>query len=546
MTNKIEKEKYVYFDTTTRNPRRLKYLLKVAKPYEGQVLTNALCEEIVKDLIKFKWFKPNSIKDPETENRFPGINNRYADKEPLSEDEAVFIKEAWKPTRQWPGFRGSRKDPHWAHRWFQYYLECQIYGLIDFVAPGRGEDEDKFAQPFYITELGNKLISTVIDDDPREDKDLSSVEENIIFTHILAKHENCQPFRRNKVATSPIPLVLGALKHLKVLGAKDYLSFSREIRILVLWQKNDPKELAEFIRDFRKDVPNNASEELITKYILKKAEIQKTWTAERHLTDISDKTWRMLEITGLFIRQQGSIRLDKNQMPLIDYVIENYLEVKHQNDDEKSYFNYISSIDNTLLGFAQKTIFAGQRQLSNVANTLSWDEIKQELKDSSSRRSSKILELRSVAATLRYEFICAVALSHMFHNTKVIARCKTDSFGWPLSHASGQSGTNTGADIECFENNMNFIVEPSLGISKSEQTRECLAIDDHLDAFIRQQNKDAKSFFIAPTITNRIKNFSNFLEFERQTPIMKNLATDEFIYKLENENNLEDCFTNTP
>ena len=151
-----------------------------------------------------------------------------------------------------------------------------------------------------------------------------------------------------------------------------------------------------------------------------------------------------------------------------------------------------------------------------------------------------------MAVPLRYEFICAVALAYKFSQTKVTANCKTDSFGWPLSYASGQSGTNTGADIECYEHNMNFIVEPSLGISKSEQTRECLAIDNHLDAFIKQQSKDAKSFFIAPGMTSRIKTFSKFLEYERGSPTMKNLTTNEFIDKLENENDLYNSFINQP
>lgn len=544
---KTKKDKYIYFDTTTRNPLRLKYLLKIAKVYEGQILTNSLCEVIIKDLIKFKWFKPNSINNnPSVEQEFPGVKDRYSQKGPLSESEADFILNVWKPDRGWPGFRGSVKDPHWAHRWYQYYLECKIYGLIDFVAPGKGEDEDKLAKPFYITELGNKLIETVIDDDPREDLALTSVEENIIFTHILSKHENCQPFRRNSVATSPIPLLLSALKSLKNIGEKDYFSYDREIRILLIWPSNNPLELAKFIKQFRKDVPFNASNEVIENYILAKSGASKSWTAEDHLDDMSDKTWRMLEVTGLFIRKQGSIRLDHTQMSLIDYVIANYLVIKHQNDDEKTYFKYISSIDSKLLSFAQKTTFAGQNQLQNIANTLSWDEIKEELRDSSRRIGSKIQELRTLKAPLRYEFICAVALSHKFKQTKVIANCKTDSFGWPLSYASGQTGTNTGADIECFEQNMNFIVEPSLGTSKSEQTRECLAIDDHLSAFVNQQNKDAKSFFIAPGMTTRVKNFANFLQYERQTSVMKNLDTEEFISKLEKESNLEDCFNNAP
>ncbi len=47
-----KKDKYLYFDTTIRNPLRLKFFLKSAINCEGQTLTNDLCVEIVKEFIK--------------------------------------------------------------------------------------------------------------------------------------------------------------------------------------------------------------------------------------------------------------------------------------------------------------------------------------------------------------------------------------------------------------------------------------------------------------------------------------------------------------
>jgi hypothetical protein len=533
---------YLYFDTTTRSPYRLKHLLKIALPYEGQILTNELCEIIIRDLIKYQWFEPvSSINIIERLQPNLKIREKWNNIKPLKDSDAQILIDAWKPNHGEAGFRGSKKDPHWAARWVTYYRECQVYGLIDFTAPGKDANLNKFAKPFYITDLGKLLIQSIPEGESARAIENTSVEEQIIFAHIMAKHKSSNPFRRCSFNNSPFPLLLNSLILMdKTPNLNSSLSL-KEVLITLVWPNNDSKAFVDFIADFRKNKIGNGSQEEIETYVKKKLKINSLWANTASGKSAIDAYWRRLKATGLFLRKEYTIYLDKTRESLINYIIEKYLPTNNYSD-ERVYFNYISTIDLEIFKFKQDTIFASNEQLKKIADFLTWDQIKQELKDSSNGDSSKIQDLTGLQPALRYEFICSVALAQKFTKTSTNANCRTDSFGWPIGFASGQKGTNTGADIECYETNMNFIIEPSRGTSKSEQTRECFAIEEHLDILIEQKKKEAKSFFIAPRLSDRVKRYAIFLEWENNKKIMKNLTTEEFIILLETKSNLEKCF----
>ncbi len=544
MENKTKN--YLYFDTTTRNPYRLRHLLKIALPYEGQKLTNELCEIIIRDLIKYQWFKPDSsIKM--AERLYPNIKiaEKWNNVDPLSDSDAQVLIDAWKPDHGEAGFRGSKKDPHWAARWVTYYRECQVYGLIDFMPPGKDEDSNKFAKPFFITKLGKFLINSIPDGEiAHRDHgaiENTTVEEQIIFCHIMAKHKSSNPFRRCSFNNSPFPLLLDSLLQMDKSSNLNASLSLKEVLITLVWPNNDSKAFIDFITEFRKNKIGNGTQEEIEKYVKKKLNINSLWANVASGKSAIDAYWRRLKATGLFLRKGYTIYLDKTRESLTKYLIENYLPINNYNN-ERDYFNYMSSIDNEIIKYKQNTIFATNEQLLKIAAYLTWEQIKQELKDSSDGESSKIEDLIGLQLALRYEFICSVALTKKFTETSTNANCRTDSFGWPIGFASGQKGTNTGADIECYETNMNFIVEPSRGTSKSEQNRECFAIEEHLDILIEQKAKEAKSFFIAPRLSDRVKRYAEFLEWESNKKIMKNLTTDEFINLLETKSNLENSF----
>lgn len=542
----IKNKNYLYFDTTARNPYRLRNLLKIALKYEGQILTNQLCETIVKDLIKFQWFEPqSSIKIAELEYPELNLKEKWRSEKPLEDDEAQLLIDVWKPNHGEAGFSASKKEPHWSARWVTYFRECKVYGLIDYTAPGKGKYLDKYAKPFYITELGKMLIDSI------PEKELSHVhhgdlenttnEEQIIFCHIMAKHKSSNPFRRCSFSNSPFPLLLATLELMsKDESIKSYISLN-EVLISLVWPNNDPVKLMDFLKEFRKEKIGDRTHDEIESYVKNKLKIPLLWTKTSSGNSAKDAYWRRLKATGLFLRKGYTIYLDLAQKDLIDYVIKEYLKVDEL-ETEVEYFDYISSIDGKLLAFKQETTFGTYTKLQNISDYLGWDEIKSELKDSSRNKPSRIVDLVGKKASLRYEFICGVAIANKFKNTKTTANCKTDSFGWPIGFASGQNGTNTGADIECFETKMNFIIEPSRGTSKTDQSRECFAIEEHLRAFVKQEDKEAKSFFIAPSLTGRVHRYAEFLEHELGKSVMKNLTTEVFIDLLESKSSLLESF----
>lgn len=539
MAKRTTKPKHLYFDTTIRNPVRNKHFLKVANKYNGSILTNELCETIIKDLIKSKVFYPQEAL--KTVNN-KSLTDKFSNDKIISEKEAIQIINAWKPTHAEPGFRASKKDPHWAARWFNYYKLSRTLGLIDFVAPGksvRGKNNtDKFAQPFYITELGKQLIDSIPEnDDPRESE--FTAKENIIYAHCLSKYKSSNPFMRRSIENSPLPLLLKTLQLIETDSEMKSFIRIREIPIILLWDNNSPKELYSYIKKFRKDVPENASYDTIEKYILKRTKFE-SWTDEKTIRSITDEYYRKISATGLIETTVYSIKLNKSQEELINYIVKTYLDFpKDIYADEKTYFSYTSTIDNEILKYEKDEIYADNDQLENINALLTWDEIKEELLKASSGKKSVLPSIKDVKASIRYEFFCALGVKNQFKKTIVQANCRTDSIGWPIGHARGKKGSNTGADIECIEDNYNFIIEPTLRRDSSGQINEGVAISDHRKAMIEKFNKDTRIIFVAPSIHKRMEEFEKFLKFENQgNKILFTNSTGEYLDNLEKL----DCF----
>ena len=533
---------YLYFDTTARNPLRLKHLLKIAKPYEGEILTNSLCETIVKDLIKYKWFKPlSSIQALQNDLNLAG---RYEDSDALSDEEALLLLNAWKPDHAEAGFRGSKKDPHWAARWVTYYRECLVYGLIDYKPPGKGSDQDKFAKPFYITELGNLLIDSIDENSMPDDLAQTSPEEQIIFAQIMAKLQSSNPIRRCSYSISPFPLLLQALIYMNEdPDMKPFLGRNETILILT-FRKNDPMALKEAIKKFRSEIPHLASSEYIERYIKNEIGDLKLWSNTSSGNSAQDALWRRFRATGLFlIDKLHSLTLDFSQMELVKYIVKAYLNPVEVSDNETSFVQYMSSIDQTLLSYKQESRFAEFDQLKKIANELDWDEIKNELLGiGEGKKTSEIQPIKDLKRALRYEFMVAVAITKKFKNTKTIAYCKTDASGWPISFASGQIGKNSGADIECFEDKMNFIVEPSVGLGDAYQQDEAMNTYRHLKKFKAAHDKLSKGFFVAPLIKESALDVAKLWEIDEGEPIIRALTSEKLVKCLENNNNLYESF----
>lgn len=546
MAKKEAKPKHLYFDTTIRNPVRNKHFLRIAYKYNGTILTNELCETIIKDLIKEKVFYPQeALKVIDDKS----LSDKFKNDDSITDKEAIKIINAWKPTHAEPGFRGSKKDPHWAARWFNYYKLSRTFGLIDFTAPGkivRGKNHtNKFAKKFYITELGKLLIDSIPEnDDPRESE--FTAKENIIYAHCLAKYKSSNPFMRRSIVNSPLPLLLKTLQLIEADSEMKSFIRIREIPIILLWDNNNPNELYKYIKKFREEIPENASHDKIEQFILKRTKFE-SWSDEKTIRSITDEYYRKISATGLIETTVYSIKLNKQQEELINYIVNSYLNLPtdiYTNED--TYFSYASNIDENILKFEREEIYASDNQLDNINSLLTWDEIKDELLKASSGKKSLLPSIKDVKASIRYEFFCALGVKKQFKKTKVQANCRTDSIGWPIGHAKGQSGSNTGADIECFETNFNFIVEPTLRRDSSGQINEGVAISDHRNIMITKFGKETKIIFVAPRIHQRMIEFEKFLKFENESvKVLYNQNTKEYLSNLETLNSFEDLMKNS-
>ena len=542
---KNKKEKYLYFDTTCRNPLRLKHFLKIIEQHDGKILTNNLCVEIVKDLIKNKIFTPkNSLEILDNEiltKKFKSI-----EEEDVTEEEARQIISCWVPHAGGfqAGFKGSKKDPSWASRFFKYYEECRTFGLIYFVAPGsnagKSRNEDAFAEKFYITDLGKKLISSIDDDDWLNPS--SSAEEEIVWASIIAKYQSNNPFCLRLQSMCPFPLFMKVLIELKKIPDIKQKIYMREIPIFLLWPNNDWKTLIEFLLKFRSEVSYNKNSYFIEDYILKEIGASKSWTSKGSLNSARDKFYRLLGASGLFERSIWTIGISPSREDLIRYIANNYLDTRDDlADDEMGYFSYASKIDSDILKFERKQTTLDSSQLNIISSKLKNDEIISELIKASKGERSGLPQIRDVKGFVVYEYFCALLIHKNFKNTTVVANTKTDSFGWPIGHASGSRGT--GADIECFEKDFASIVEPSLDQSGAGQIRELYSIREHREHFIDQNNlDDAKIFFISPKIHRHLYKFSADTAIVEQKPIILNLTTNEFIDHLQSQNSLKEVF----
>ena len=539
-----KKDKYLYFDTTIRNSLRLKFFLKAASKYEGQKLTNDLCVEIVKELIKNKVFKP--VKSCRALNKnYLSEKFKLGNSEEITDDEAEELIKIWKPSNIQAGFRGTKKEPDWAPRFFKFFEDARTFGLINFVAPGKNKKneilEDKLAKPFYITELGKKLINTIQVGAIPLEPELSAAEE-IIWCHILAKFQSNNPFSRRLQNLAPFPLFIKVLLESSNNEQLDNKIYVREIPIFLIWPDNNWQKLIQFIENFREEIPHNANRYAIEDYILHELNAVKSWTRDKSLDSAKDKFYRLLGSTGLFDRSMYTIRINQSQKKLATYIAENYLNSNnHSKDNEFEYFDYSSEIDKKLFSYARKETILDENKIDNVASILSLDQIVEELTLADKGSRSKLEQLKDIKAFVRYEYFCALIIHKEFKDTKVTANTKTDSFGWPIGHASGSRGT--GADIECIEEDFISIVEPSLDTSGRGQIGELYSITRHRENLIREINvDDAKIFFISPRIHRDMHEFSKDRAVREKKEIILNLNTKEFIKNISKTSSLKEIF----
>ena len=135
----------------------------------------------------------------------------------------------------------------------------------------------------------------------------------------------------------------------------------------------------------------------------------------------------------------------------------------------------------------------------------------------------------------RFEFLASIALKQNFPAAEILPNYPVDDEGLPTFTASGGK-----ADIECFDDSSNPLVEVTLMTSKGQAANEIPAITRHLtEAINKYPNKRVFSVFIAPVIHTDTKYMIDFSKYRYDVDILA-FNIPEFINEVKDKNTFAD------
>lgn len=223
MSKEREKElKPLSFSTTMRNPDRIIDFLRSILEYEGKILTNQLINEIVKNILKNKVYKPKYV-DHNIE-----LKNIYNSEESFTESQLDEIIKNSKQKHKEKGF-----DNGWPSRFDTWYKLPKELGFIYY----------RMDEQIIISSTGHMLINAMNDENPNNQK------KQDIFLNAMMKYQTNNPFRKNKMSNSPLILLLNTIKLLKEDNEEnDSGIFRNEIPLLICWKDDDYNSLYKLIK----------------------------------------------------------------------------------------------------------------------------------------------------------------------------------------------------------------------------------------------------------------------------------------------------------
>ena len=531
MNKKKSQFKPLLFSTTTRNPERLKYFLKVIEKYNGQLLDDNLAMKILKDCMQEKIYFAHKVSK---------INNvylkKYSSKNRISDkliDEVfdLFKKEcneAKKPKER--GFSIGASS-----RFKTCYELARIFGFVWFNEPEFG------IQKIELTNLGRELAKCCkLTNIPKPwDIDVVSEKELSIHLHALSKYQRDNPFKRVKNKVHPLTLFFKTVRLLN--DDKEIKSNGmtiHELAIFCFWQNNDHNELYNVIRKLRKEHGFNPSEEVILNICdsLTGNTRQNSRQNKSILSEYPDDFMRKLIITGLLSRRGGGRFLDINskRADLVDYIVKNYSSIKEFNS-ERSYFNYVSKEDTYLLNYeAELPETVSSNELEKWSKTFGWETIKNELLILKDKKSTKNQTLKEIVSYVRLEWLVSLAIKNRYPHIDIRPNIKTDDEGVPYFQAGGGQ-----FDIEIKTDKNYIFIEATMIDNADQNPREIHKIPRKINDFIFDDDiKGKKTCLVAPKIHPDTEIGVMVLEKIKGIYI-KNYDIEKFISSLDNQ-----CFIN--
>ena len=347
-----------------------------------------------------------------------------------------------------------------------------------------------------LTKTGRMIVNSL-----KEDNDSSLVTRRGVLLNALVKYpQNAFDFdnkQRRKMENKKVllPFILAVLKQV------DYIS-TRDIPIISGWYNSNVDACAKVILERRKEETYSKSSSIL--FIMDLADMDsnsvfkftktKREESEKNIIDAFTRNWYdFFENTGLVKveKERKSVRLylNKAEIPLIDYVIANYLEKASE------YQSYEEQIDNLLeldSYFFNKSVedMTVSEKLKYKAENLSLDEIKLGIE-------SAVKGKNSDPATY-FEYYLALFIQKYCTKDIIVPGFSVTKDGDALYHAGSGKFDFV---VENYKRNM--YVEVTLISDDSGQTnRELDSITRHATKAAKEQGEKERPFmlFIAPKI----------------------------------------------
>ena len=499
------------FSTTMRNPARIAAFLNCILPYEGQILTNELIDQVAINLIRKKLYVPVIV------TKTPEWKSILNSDEEFDVQTAVEIEEQSPQQHKEAGF-----DKGWPSRFDTWYKLSMEFGFIYY---GMGKQ-------IIISQTGHMLIDA-FNEVPANDSKIQNV-----FLNALMKYQTSNPFRKNANDNVPLVLLLQVIKLLKGDPDENDAGILRsELSLIICWPDNDAEQLYRTIKELRAQYGYNYSDEVIYDECLQLLgageDKKKRFKIEQITGEAVDEFIRKMRITGIISLRGNGRFLDFNQFEAdkINYILENYSTYTRYTSKE-DYFRYMGSIDAHIL--AATTIQEENindvrtRTLNEWVTNYDKEEIFNELLIVCSKRGeSRNPVLRIIDKPTRFEFLTSIALKQNFEGLTVCPNYHVDDEGLPTFTASGGL-----ADIECFDTDCNPLVEVTLITARTQATMEMPAITRHLqEGVTKYPCKIVFSILIAPAIHADTKYMAGYSKYQYNVDILA-FTIEEFIYQI--------------
>ena len=486
--------KPLLLSTTMRNPERMRPFLKVLKKFDGQVLTNTLCVEIVGELIRFGLYRPTK--------RVSGIFEKWNDDELLTDDEVTKLISDNPQDHKEAGF-----DKGWPSRFDTQFALMKRLGFVFY----------KIGELIRFSELGNRFIETV----ETGDEITYKFDEEFVFLNAFVKYHRKNPFQRVLNHNRPLVLLIQTIRELESRPGNDTPGISRrELPFLLVWKDADFKALADFIIAFRKKWSFSASDEVIfdaCEAILGGWHVAKM-KMHTVVSEEPDEALRKFRLTGLIsLRGNGRfVAINSDKSHVVDYVLQEHSDMKTFSSEE-DYFAFASEIDERLLSLAEvETVHDEETEAIHQMKWIDFfgeEAVRGELVNLARKRKSTDELLKLIPNPLRLEFLSTLLLKINSSASRVIGHYKSDDEGFPISHAPGNT-----PDIEVYDGDILKLVEVTLMTGRVQVHAEMIPIARHLRSKLGA-HPNAKLLFIAPSIHADANEYAAFVDYSESLKI---------------------------